>query len=334
MGDGHLTVDRFRNDESRCRVVIFSSRKAGSGASRDQLPRLTTMLREASIGVTTAANPEELLTQIQTDDGPQRPGRDVVVVAAGGDGTISLAATLIMSVTNGERVVPIVPMPLGTENLLARHFGYSASAEQVVATIRYGDVTTVDSGVANGRPFLIMATSGFDAEVVRGLHLTRRGHIWRLSYLRPIARAMLRYRFPKIRVSISRETRPSGEGVESAEPADREWEHLECGWSMVFNLPRYGGGLAIEPEADGSDGRLDVVLFRRGSITSGLKYVVGIWTGRHLRFRDVTRRRARRVRIESDERVPFQLDGDYVARLPLEIEIRPASVPLLLPERP
>ncbi len=69
--------------------------------------------------------------------------------------------------------IPIVPMPLGTENLLARQFGHTATAESVVKTIRYGTSYRLDAGLANDKSFLIMATCGFDAEVVRGMHLTR-----------------------------------------------------------------------------------------------------------------------------------------------------------------
>jgi diacylglycerol kinase family enzyme len=100
---------------------------------------------------------------------------------------------------------------------------------------------------------------------------------------------------------------------------------------MVFNLPRYGGGLQIEPEARDDDGLLDVILFRKGSLLSGLRYLTEIWLRRHLENSSVIRMLATSVRIESESRVPFQLDGDYAGRLPLKVETRPRSVSLLMP---
>ena len=100
---------------------------------------------------------------------------------------------------------------------------------------------------------------------------------------------------------------------------------------MSFNLPKYGGGLEIEPDALGDDGLLDVIVFERGSIVSGLRYVAGIWTGRHLDAEDVTRLRGKDIRVESKKPVAYQLDGDYGGQLPLEINTLPAAVPLLIP---
>jgi diacylglycerol kinase family enzyme len=100
---------------------------------------------------------------------------------------------------------------------------------------------------------------------------------------------------------------------------------------MTFNFPCYGGSLSIEPDANGSDGLLDVITFRQGSVPSGLRYLAGVLTRRHHLFRDVVRLRGTSVRFSSDQRVPYQLDGDYGGRLPLEIEMLPSRVHLLLP---
>ena len=121
-----------------------------------------------------------------------RPTDRLAIVAAGGDGTIALIAQ------NVSREIPIVPMPLGTENLLARYWGYKCSADAVADTIIQGERFVMDAGFANGKLFLVMVTAGMDAEVVRGMHLTRRGHISRWSYTRPILRSIARYLYPTI----------------------------------------------------------------------------------------------------------------------------------------
>jgi diacylglycerol kinase family enzyme len=301
-----VPTHRFSNDRPR-RVVILTNAKAGSGASREQVPRLQRLLSEAGIECEILQDMADLPRRLDSSRS------DPMIVAAGGDGTLALAASVACS--EAGQPVPIVPMPLGTENLLAHHFGHTADAASVLQTICRGTCYELDSGVANGRLFLIMASCGFDAEVVRGMHLTRRGHIHRLSYVRPTVRALVKYRFPDITVRIDG-------GAE-----------IVCHWAMVFNLPRYAAGLNIEPAAEGDDGRLDVIAFRQGSILSGLRYLAGVWFCRHLRFRDVERQRGSVIEITSPGRVPFQLDGDYAGRLPLRIETKPRSVRLLLPAR-
>jgi YegS/Rv2252/BmrU family lipid kinase len=309
LPDYRVTIDRFADTES-LRVLVFTSPKAGSGKHREQIPRLVDLLRQQSVDVQITHEVSELQA-LAAQTGPQ----PAVIVPAGGDGTLSLAAGSVSTPTQREteRRPLIAPMPLGTENLLARHFGHHAIAEHVIHTIRHGVPYALDVGTANDQTFLIMATCGFDAEVVRAMHLTRSGHISRFSYFGPVMHAIRRYRFPLLRVRID------------------DGEPLECRWAMVFNLPCYGGGLRIEPDAVGNDGLFDVILFRGGSIPSGLKYATTIWTGQHRKLRDVVRCRGRQITVESISRVPYQLDGDYAGKLPLKIEMHPASVDFLIP---
>lgn len=309
-----VSIDRFHSSKPT-RVWLLTSPKAGNGSGREELPRLVALLQKSNVPCQVIQSVDELRRQLcQTGE-----DEESVVVAAGGDGTLSLAASLVSRLigrageSNSPQAVSLVPMPLGTENLLARQFGFTRTAEEVATTIRFGAPRLIDAGLANGRIFLIMATSGFDADVVRRLHLTRRGHIRRLSYMLPILRSLWKYSFPTLQIRMD-----SGESI-------------ECAWAMVFNLPQYGGDLTIEPAAIADDGLFDVIAFRSGSILSGLRYLVEIWFGWHLANASVVRARASAVSIESELRVPYQLDGDYVGRLPLKIEMLPRSVRLLMP---
>lgn len=301
-------------------VLVCVSPKAGSGAGRDEIPRLRELVESSGIACDTTESIEVLRERLQPDRfGPEANGDlangDLVVVAAGGDGTLAMAAGFASA------AVPIVPMPLGTENLVAGHFGCPATAEGVFEAVTRGRELRLDAGRADGRLFLVMATAGFDADVVRTTHLRRRGHIDRFAYLAPILRSIRRYRFPEITMRWDSTSGEVRHGV------------VRASWGMVFNLPRYGGGLNIEPGAVGDDGELDLISFRRGSVGSGLRYLWGIATGRHLADPDVTRRRVWRVVLESSKRVPYQLDGDYEGHLPVTIECLPGRVRLRLPPR-
>ena len=304
------------NEVSRSpqRVMIVTSPKAGAGTGRDQLPKLVERLLSVGIEATVTHS----LTDLRhfSDRARSQTLGTHLVVAAGGDGTLSLVAEHVFP------EMPLVPMPMGTENLLARQFGYSVDAHHVFETITKGDSYWLDAGLANGKLFLVMASCGFDAEVVRALHLRRKGHINRLSYTKPIIRALRRYHFPALRVEVT-----AGDSGKSSEYV----RQFECRWAMVFNLPKYGGDLSIEPDAIGNDGQLDAIMFQNGSLLSGIRYVAGIKTGRHLGFRDVVRYSAPGFCISSDARVPYQLDGDYVGRLPLKIETLPGRIHLRIP---
>lgn len=292
------------------RVLMLTSPKAGSGAGRDEIPRLIELLKEDDVDFMRLETIDQLREELVAT--PEQT--HTILIAAGGDGTLSLAASIVMELFPGDADrVSLLPMPMGTENLLARQFGFTNRAEDVYRTIQAGSNCQLDAGTANGKLFLIMATSGFDADVVRRVHLTRRGHISRLSYLLPIWRALRTYSFPTLRIRVD------------------EDEPIECGWAMVFNLPRYGGNLRIEPEAVHNDGLFDVIAFRGRSIVKGFSYLVQIWLGRHRKDPSVLRLRGKSIEISADIPVPFQLDGDYAGKLPMRLEMLPEAVCLRMP---
>lgn len=84
----------------------------------------------------------------------------VAVGAAGGDGTLNTAARVAL-----DRDVPLVAVPAGTLNHLARDLGL-ATAEDAVEAVRAGTVTRMDVGIFDGRPFLNTASFGGYTEVV------------------------------------------------------------------------------------------------------------------------------------------------------------------------
>lgn len=320
-------------------VAIFASPRAGSGAGREAIPRLIEQLQHDGIQVCTCQTAIEL-EQWRRQRCLDAPRSKSTIVAAGGDGTITLAASILLQMnapddsteSDSERQSPcLLPMPLGTENLLAKHFRHQANAAAVRNTIHEGARKSLDMGMVHRitdpnsarrsstpKPMLTMVSCGFDADVVRQVHLKRKGHIRRLSYFGPIIRAMQSYPFPELNIEVL-----ADDGTVD--------QQLQGGWAMVFNLPRYAGGLQIEPDAVGTDGWLDLIVFKGRTRMTGLKYLAGIHAGTHLRHPDTTRVKAKRIRITSDQRVHYQIDGDYVGRLPIEITIRPKAIDFLIP---
>ena len=297
------------------RVVILHGHKAGRGSGRDQLHRLYDLCHQDDLNAVMTDDLNAAQQFIEPSvTGPSENG-SALIVAAGGDGTLALAASMA---ENGGHVV--VPMPMGTENLLARHYGHSAKAESVMAAIRGGKVETIDSMLLyrgnreRGQRSLIMASIGFDADVVRRMHLTRKGHIRRVSYATPIWSSVRRYAFPELTVRLD------------------DGEPMTCGWLMVFNLPRYAASLAIETNSDPSDGLLEVLAWKGRSISSGLRYAAGVAMRQHGRFSDVTRFLAKKIEVASPKARPaLQSDGDYVGKIPVTIRCDPESVKLLIP---
>jgi diacylglycerol kinase family enzyme len=229
------------------------------------------------------------------------------LVAAGGDGTV-------LDLINRHPGVPVGILPLGTENLLARQFRIPRDGAGAAAIVAEGRLQQLDLGRIDSRRFAVMASAGFDADVIHRAHLRRAGHITRLHYLQPIWSALRKYQYPEIRLFVD----------DCAQPVAGRL-------AIVANLPAYALRLGLAPVAQGDDGLLDIRVFQRGSTFDMLRYVCLVILGRHEMRLDVTSLRARRIRVESDVPVPMQADGDPAGHTPCEITIEPSAAQLYVP---
>ena len=85
-----------------------------------------------------------------------------VVMAGGGDGTISAAAARLM-----DNKKALAVLPAGTMNLFARSLGIPQDLDQAVTAFATGEIRQVDMALANGRPFIHQFSIGMHAKMVR-----------------------------------------------------------------------------------------------------------------------------------------------------------------------
>jgi diacylglycerol kinase (ATP) len=98
----------------------------------------------------------------------------------------------------------------------------------------------------------------------------------------------------------------------------------------VGNNISLGGGMKVTPDAKVDDGLLDVLVVQALSRISFLRIFPKVFTGDHVTDRRVSIHRAKNVRIESDGVVAYA-DGERIARLPIDIEVVPGALRLLVP---
>lgn len=289
-------------------VVISLNPNSGSTDRRSIVDQLVKELSVQGMDVRLLTDIDEVRRTVDSLQEDVKTSGIRAVVAAGGDGTVTLLANRLPPQT------PIAILPLGTENLLAKYLGLAADAKLIADMIVEARTVRLDAGLANGQLFLVMASCGFDADVVHRLHSQRKGHIHHWSYAKPIVGAIGEYRYPKIRIQVDGRVKP-----------------ITAKWAFVFNVPRYAMNLPIVWDADPSDGNLDLCTFRGGNLIRGLFYLSAILLRQHRGWNYSHFQRFKKIRIESDERVPFQLDGDPGGVLPLEIEVIPEFLKVLVP---
>ena len=239
------------------------------------------------------------------------PDSTHAVVVAGGDGTVREVVQGLIG-----RSVPLVVLPSGTENVLAKHFRFRDEIDSVVSTVTNGKIVNYDVGVCGNKNFILMVSAGFDAEVVRRLSFVRKGHISYWSYVIPILRSLFGYTFPEIRVEIDGKQVFEGPGMV---------------WTGI--IPRYAVGMKILSNARTDDGLLDVFIMPCKSRFRLIGQSLRIFLGRHLNTKGAQYHQCREVRFTAigEQNVPMQIDGDYAGSLPTVCGITTPGVKFLVP---
>lgn len=301
-------------------VVIQRNPMSGSGRDRQALHTLMRELRMRGFRVRVFSSRPRLDEFVNS---PPVSDRLRCLVAAGGDGTVA-------SLVGRHPTLPIAVFPMGTENLVARHLNMPRDGSVVAHVIQQGQTQAFDTARVGHHAFLLMASAGLDADIVHRLHQTRSGNIGHLSYLGPLLRAIIGYQLPRLTL-IDHDTGRQTDG-----------SHV-----VISNFKEYALNLKLNPDADPTDGLLDICVLRTRSMTRTLLHLIGslfkTQTGAHItRFRsrhltvltanDLDARAANASQSAPPE-VSLQSDGDPAGCLPAEISIKASTMQLLVHSR-
>lgn len=286
-------------------VIIQKNPRSGSGWRAHQLQRLTSRLEELGLKPVVYSDREQIGAELS-----QQSVREQLrcLVAAGGDGTID-------DMINRFPGFPLAILAMGTENLLAKHFSSPSDGKQVAEMIAAGHIRKLDLGVAGQLRFAVMASCGFDAEVVERAHAARKGRITKLHYLKPILSTILFHRRIPLKVT----------SADLPEP-------MSCEMAVIANLPRYASNLPITPEARDDDGLFSVCLIRKATPLRLIGHSLQGFLLRAIRSKNLFRFETRLLKITAEHPVAVQADGDPVSKTPLEFRVLPQALDLIVPQ--
>jgi YegS/Rv2252/BmrU family lipid kinase len=290
------------------RVFIVFNPNAGRGRSPLIAADISRLLEERGVA-------SKRLTIAQYLGAPTTSDCDCVC-ALGGDGTVR-AIVDAFAREHAERSPPVAVVALGTANLISKHLGLPWSAQRgldlLVRAIIGRKTRSMDIPTANGSPFLIMCSSGFDARVVHELAAHRTGPITKLNYLPALARSWLGFSGDAVEVLAD------GKQLFGPEPA----------LVVVANAPEYGTGFTLNPNATSNDGMLDLTIFsmqERKHLVSTAWAAVTKTVGKAAALMTT----AKSIEIRGDS--PAQIDGEAFGRTPIQIALLPFQQRFIVPE--
>src|SRR5467141_1313405 len=243
-----------------------------------------------------------------------------LVIACGGDGTLNEIVNGLAAQQNGHQV-PLALLPGGTANVLAKEIGLPWDIPAAAKELVRGEVKEIALGLATPvrepskkRYFLSVAGAGPDGMIVYSIDLDLKARVGILAYWWQGAREVFRYKFPHFRVVTGEKT-------------------LDATLVVVGRTKHYGGPFRITTEADLYADQFEMMGLTTQSGFRYLSYLPTLWAGKLRGTDGVHHWKAKSIVCEPLDANPVyaQVDGEPLARLPVEFKIVPRALKLLVP---
>jgi diacylglycerol kinase (ATP) len=272
---------------------------------------------EVDLTETTGPGDATEIARRAADEGRQ------LVIACGGDGTLNEIVNGLAARKNGHRV-PLALLPGGTANVLAKELDLPWDIPSAAEKLVRGKVREIALGLATPleqpekkKYFLSVAGAGPDGMIVYSIDLDLKARLGILAYWWQGVREVFRYQFPHFRLV-------TGD------------EKLDASLVIVGRTKNYGGPFKITTGADLYEDQFEVMALTTQSGLRYLSYLPSLWLGDLRETEGVHFWKAETLICEplDDDPIYAQVDGEPLARLPVEFKIIPRALKLLVPHTP
>jgi diacylglycerol kinase family enzyme len=284
---------------------------AGSGWDEERLQQLAGAFRDAGMEVDIL--PARDGDEIRRHAGTALQRNSGILVAGGGDGTISTVAA--MAAKHG---MPLGILPLGTLNHFAKDLGIPLDIREAVHAVARGRVIEVDVGEVSGRIFLNNSSLGIYPDIVRDRTRQQRrlgrGKRWALVWA--TLTALRRSSFLRLNVTV--------DGRERA---------IRTPFLFIGNNAYVMEGFDIGKREALQDARLSLYFTRRCSRLGVVALGFRALFGRLKQARDFEAVTAECVTVNSHHAtLRVAADGEvFRAATPLVYRIRPRALKVIVP---
>ncbi|MEP6607186.1 MAG: diacylglycerol kinase family protein [Burkholderiaceae bacterium] len=286
-------------------IVVLVNGASGVGSDPDLADRLHQLFSQAGVDAKIhLAHGGEIEHRIEQ----AVAGRPDVIVAGGGDGTVSAVAAALAG-----SEIALGVLPLGTLNHFAKDLGIPLELEDAVAQIAAGPRMRIDVGEVNGRVFINNSSLGLYPDIVRDREQQQkrlgRGKWWALVWA--TLGALRRYPFLSVRLSI--------DGVECLRKTP---------FVFIGNNEYVMEGFAIGERAGLTDGCLSLYVAQKPGRLRLLLLALRALVGRLKQARDFDVMHAAEIVVESrHHRLRVATDGEVtVMTPPLHYRIRAGNL--------
>jgi diacylglycerol kinase (ATP) len=235
-----------------------------------------------------------------------------LIVAAGGDGTVSAVANGVVGSTARMGIIP-----LGTTNVLARELGIPLDLDEACALLAGPNRTTdIDVMRVGDKHYVTQIGIGVDALMIRDTPDEHKRWLGVAAYLWTAISRLIGFRLRRFSIS-----------------ADGRHARPRCLQVVLANCGTLGAsGLRWGPDVRVDDGRIDVCILRARTLLDYLSVGISVLLGRHREDPNIQYLTAERVvSVSTDRPLPVQGDGEVIGETPIEVQVVPRALRVVVP---
>jgi YegS/Rv2252/BmrU family lipid kinase len=237
-----------------------------------------------------------------------------LIIASGGDGTVSAVAGAVIG-----SQIPLGVIPRGTANAFANALGLPINIEAACESILKRQTRTVDAADCNGRPMTLLAGIGFEAATVKRANRDYKNRFGMLAYILA--------GLQELRNLESFETR--------LETEDKVIT-LQAAAVTIANVAPPSSVLAQGPsELIADDGLLDVTLVAPGNtfgaIAAAYDLLQSAFRGNMSERADTGYLRTQRIKVITEPPQKVVIDGELMGTTPVEVTCIPGGLTIIVP---
>ena len=229
------------------------------------------------------------------------------VVAAGGDGTLHLAANLLKK---NKIDLPLGIIGSGTSNDFATHLEIDGG-EDYFDVIAGGITRPIDLGLANGKEYFVnVASAGAFTSVAHEVNVRLKNFIGKPAYYLQGIKELPNFKSVPLKIT-----------------ADGKFFETDAFLFLILNSPAVAGLKKVTDKAKIDDGKLDLIVIKKTGAANLIALAKDIFAGKCVRESpEIFYIQAKNFEIDSEIELKGDLDGEQGDSLPLKIETIPNAL--------
>lgn len=282
---------------------MFVNPKSRQGASF--VSEIQDWLKEEGFDVLNPVASDKKICEVIKDHADQKP----VVLVGGGDGSINEALPALM-----EFDLPLVVIPLGTANNLARTLNIPTDPKEALALLKSGVEDRIDVGLANHIPFVNVVGAGLSTRINREVNPKLKKYLGVFAFVVTAFKIATRMAPFKIEVMCD----------------DRK--HRAYTWQItICNGRNYGNGLTIHEEANLKDGTLHGLSTEVEKWWHAFTLIPALLSGRFRGEKNVTTLSGKTMILKTRRPMKVDIDGDIKTKTPVELSVKEKALRVFIP---